>query len=226
MQCLIIYISILTAPERFLKVWLRVRMNMVQHRASRRVEEGLSRSFSRSFSGLAGNPGFPRLLPATSGSFSGCLWEVMDTVELEGASRDSTGFGAMEQGLISSWGRNLTVPLHFWLRLQGPCRVGTGESGLVLCGGMDLRLPLELFTRWQATCRAICGTCGFSLRYSGVLVPLRVVPSSTGLPSKRFPGIGFFSRADQEIGVFRHVAPPTRLRLEFPPEKGDRKSVV
>ena len=29
-------------------------------------------------------------------------------------------------------------------------------------------------------------------------------------------GIGFLSRAGREIGVFRHVAPPTRLRLELP----------
>ena len=51
-------------------------------------------------------------------------------------------------------------------------------------------------------------------------MPLRVVPSSTGFPSKRCPGIGFFSRADREIGVFQHVAPPTRLRLELPRETG------
>ena len=61
---------------------------------------------------------------------------------------------------------------------------------------------------------------GFSGRCTGVSVPLRVVPSSTGLPSKRFPGIGFFSRAYQKIGVFQHVVPPTRLRLEFPREIG------
>ena len=38
-------------------------------RDSRRVEEGLSRSFS----GAAGNPRFPRLLPGTLGNFPGCL---------------------------------------------------------------------------------------------------------------------------------------------------------
>ena len=53
-----------------------------------------------------------------------------------------------------------------------------------------------------------------------VSVLLRVVPSSTGLPSKRCLGIGFSSSADREIGVFQHVAPPTRLRLEFPRETG------
>ena len=61
------------------------------------------------------------------------------------------------------------------------------------------------------------GLCG---RCTGVSVPLRVMPSSTGLPSKRCPGIGFFSRAYQKIGVFQHVVPPTRLRLEFPRETG------
>ena len=49
---------------------------------------------------------------------------------------------------------------------------------------------------------------------------LPVVPSSTGLPSKRCPGIVFSSSADREIGVFHHVAPPTRLRLEFSSETG------
>ena len=54
----------------------------------------------------------------------------------------------------------------------------------------------------------------------GASVLLRVVPSSTGLPSKRCLGIGFSSSADREIGVFQHVAPPTSLRLEFPRETG------
>ena len=51
-------------------------------------------------------------------------------------------------------------------------------------------------------------------------MPLRVVPSPTGLPSKRCPGIGFLSRADREIGVFQNVVPPTRLLLKFPHETG------
>ena len=37
-----------------------------------------------------------QLVPVTAGSFSLCLWELRDTVELVGASRDSTGCGAME----------------------------------------------------------------------------------------------------------------------------------
>ena len=53
-----------------------------------------------------------------------------------------------------------------------------------------------------------------------VSVTLCVVPSSTWLPSKGCPGIAFLSSADREIGVFRRVALPTRLLLEFPHETG------
>ena len=104
--------------------------------------------------------------------------------------------------------------------MQGPSRFGTGESGLVLCG------------EWNSACLSSCARgdrprvelcvepVGFSGRCTGVSVPLRVVPSSTGLPSKGCPGIGFLSTAGRAIGVFRHVAPPTRLRLELPRETG------
>ena len=51
-------------------------------------------------------------------------------------------------------------------------------------------------------------------------MPLRVATSSTGLHSKRCPGIGFLSRADREIGVLRNVSPPTRPCLEFLRETG------
>ena len=57
--------------------------------------QGLSRVAS-------GNPGFLKLVMVTSGSFSWCLWEVRNIVELGVASRDSTGVGAMEENLISS----------------------------------------------------------------------------------------------------------------------------
>ena len=50
-------------------------------------------------------------------------------------------------------------------------------------------------------------------------MPLRVVPSLTGLPSKRCPGIGFLSRAPENRGRLArgtsHMA-----SLEFPPETG------
>ena len=42
-----------------------------------------------------------------------------DTVDLGGASRASTVFGVMEEGLISSGVRNLRVPLHFKTPIAG-----------------------------------------------------------------------------------------------------------
>ena len=63
--------------------------------AMKKDSRGLSRV-------VAGIPGYQRLVSVTSGTFSGCLREVGDTVELGGASPDFTGFGAMEDGLISS----------------------------------------------------------------------------------------------------------------------------
>ena len=78
-------------------------------RASRRVEEGLSMSFS----GCSGKPSFP---PTSAGDL-----RELPRVPLRGegrcgvggASRDSTGMVAMEEGLISSGGRNLRLPLQF-----------------------------------------------------------------------------------------------------------------
>ena len=54
----------------------------------------------------------------------------------------------------------------------------------------------------------------------GMSVSLRVVPSSTGLPSKRCPGVRFLSRVDREFGIFQHMAPTLRLLFEFPHETG------
>ena len=78
-------------------------------RASRRVEEGLSRSFS----GCGGKKSFP----STS---AGDLRELPrvpligeGSCEGGGAPRDSAGFGATEEGLTSRGGRNLRLPLLF-----------------------------------------------------------------------------------------------------------------
>ena len=78
-------------------------------RASRRVEEGLSMSFS----GCSGKPSFP---PTSAGDL-----RELPRVPLRGegrcvfggASRDSNGFVAKEEGFISSGGRNLRLPLQF-----------------------------------------------------------------------------------------------------------------
>ena len=95
-------------------------------RASRRVEEGLSRSFS----GGGGKPSFP--------STSAGDYRELPRVPLRGegccvvgrASRDSAGFGAMEEGLIFRRGGNHVVF----------SRVAAGFSSY----DGDLRLPLGL----------------------------------------------------------------------------------
>ena len=94
-------------------------------RASRRVEEGLSRSLS----GGGGKPSCPspsagdlRELPRVplrgEGSCGG-----------GGAPRDSAGSGATEEGLTSRGGRHLRLPLRFGLRPQGPCKCGVLTTG-------------------------------------------------------------------------------------------------
>ena len=116
-----------------------------------------------------------------------------------------------------------------------------GTSGVLSISDSGRRVPAEYgqeshasssVEEWISACLSSCSRsdrplvelcvepAGFSRRCRGVSVPLRVVPSSKGLPSKRCPGIGFFSRAYQKIGVFQHVVPPTRLHLEFPQETG------
>ena len=60
----------------------------------KKVSRGLSRV-------EAGNPGFPRLVQVTSGASHGGS-EKPGKLEVGGASRDSTGLGALEEGLISS----------------------------------------------------------------------------------------------------------------------------
>ena len=60
----------------------------------KKVSRGLSRV-------EAGNPGFPGLVQVTQGASHGDC-EKSGKLEVGGASRDSTGFGALEEGLISS----------------------------------------------------------------------------------------------------------------------------
>ena len=86
-------------------------------------------------------------------------------------------------------------------------RKGTPLASRVAHGG--LRPLVELCVEPAG----LCGPC------TGLAVPLRVVPSPTGLPSKRGPGLGSFSRADRGIG--RSACGPTHVaRLEFPRETG------
>src|SRR5574342_694629 len=84
---------------------------------------------------------------------------------------------------------------------------------------MELRLPLEMSPGREAACRAVFGTWVFFPNDARKNCPF-VLTSFTGWSSKRWPGIGFLSRGDREIGVLRNVEPPTRPRLECRLETG------
>ena len=143
--------------------------------------------------------------------------------------------------MLWSWEGPLGTPLGLvqWKRASSTIEAGT--SGFLSISDSDRRVHAELgqerqasscVEAWNSACRWRCSRgyrplfelylepAGFSGRCTGVSVPLRVATSSTGLRSKRCPGIGFLSRADREIGVFWKVSLPTRLRLEFPRETG------
>ena len=78
-------------------------------RASRRVEEGLSMSFS----GCSVKPSFPPTSAEDLRKLPRVPLRGEGRCEFGGASWYSTGFVAMEEGLISSGGRNLRLPLQF-----------------------------------------------------------------------------------------------------------------
>ena len=117
--------------------------------ASRCIEGGISRSFS----GWGRKPWSPRLVMVTSGSFSESLWEVRNTVDLVGASKDSPGFGVMEEGLIST----RDGFCHGSWAVYG---ISNRESVLNVCGGTDLCFPLKLSKGFQASSRVQFGTWG------------------------------------------------------------------
>ena len=75
---------------------------LLSHGRGIRPQDTLKGEFRGLSQGVAGNPGFPGPVTVTSGSFSGCLLEVRNTVEFGRASQDSTWFDAMEEDLISS----------------------------------------------------------------------------------------------------------------------------
>ena len=181
------------------------------YRASRTVKEGLLRCFL----GHGSKP----WVPSTS---AGGIRELL-SVPLK-----SQGYCAVGRGLSG---------LHWvWCNRRGPHlewrQEPQGSSPFLT----DRRVPAELGQEsqassckeeWNSAClssysqgdRQLVELClesaGFSGRCTRVSVPLRVVPSSTGVPFKRCQGIGFFSRVDRGIGVFQHVLPPMKLRLKY-----------
>ena len=98
-------------------------------------------------------------------------------------------------------------------------RVATGISWNPQSGLKRVKPPVKFRERTRDCSPSHAGKEGPHLAMTGGSVLLPVVPSSSGLPSKSCPGIGISSSADREIGVFQHVAPPTRLRLEFPRDR-------
>ena len=102
---------------------------------------------------------FPRTF-SFYGYFALCFPTVRNPVYLSGASRDSPGVGAMEEGLISSWGMNLRFPLLFWPGSRGVYAILNRESGLDLCVVMELCFPLELSKGFPATRQVEFGTWG------------------------------------------------------------------
>ena len=78
-------------------------------RASRHVEEGLSISFS----GCSVKPSFPPTSAEDLRKLPRVPLRGEGRCGVGGASRDSAGFIAMEEGLISSGGRSLRLPLQF-----------------------------------------------------------------------------------------------------------------
>ena len=80
--------------------------------------------------GVAGNPGIPGLMMVTSVSFSGCLWEVRNTVY---------------------WDGPLGTPLGLVLRKRAPSQVEVETSGLLSCSFMGLRLCILFQTGSQVS---------------------------------------------------------------------------
>ena len=81
------------------------------------------------------------------------------TYGVGGASRDSPGLGAKEEGLIWRGGRNIRLPLRFGLRPQGPCRVGQ-ESQASSC----LRKGTPLVCRVAQGVSGPSSSCVWNLR--------------------------------------------------------------
>ena len=167
-------------------------------RASRRVEEGLSRSFS----GGSGKPSFPSPSAGDLRELPRVPLRGEASCGVGGASRDSAGSCPTEEGLTSRGGWNLRLSLRFGFRPQGPCRVGTGESGLVLSEEGNPACLSSCSEGHRPLVELCVEPAGVSRRCTGVSVPLRAVPSPTGLPSKTGPSSGSSQERTGESGSF------------------------
>ena len=82
-------------------------------------------------------------------------------MELGGASRNSTRFGAIKKGFVSSLGGNLRFSLLFCRGSRDVYAISNRESGLDMCGGMELCFTLKLSKGFQASSRLEFGTWGY-----------------------------------------------------------------
>ena len=182
------------------------------NRASRRVEGGISRSFSS-----CGRK------PWLSSTCEGDLRELL--IVLIG-SQEYCGLGRGLSGLHWVWcsGTGPRLKLRWETLCSSPFL--TSIAGSLQSWNRRVRPRLVLRNGTLLSSRVVhrvtghLSHCIWNLRVfqddaTGVSVPLRAVTSSTGLHSKRCLGIRFLSRADQEIGVFWHVAPPTSYISNF-----------
>ena len=80
---------------------------------------------------------------------------------------------------------------------------------------MELRLPLELFMGFQAPCQTVCGICRFfQTMHGGVSDPSFCVFIHR-VAFEEVSGHRVLMKADWEIGVVQHLAPPTWLVSNF-----------
>ena len=89
-------------------------------RASRRIEEGLSRSFS----GGGGKPSLPSPSAGNLRELPRVPLRGEGSCVVGGASRDYAGSGATEEGLTSRGGMNLRLPLRFGSDHRVPAELG------------------------------------------------------------------------------------------------------
>ena len=159
-----------------------------------------------------------RVEEGISSSFSSCGRKPWVPLTCAGDLRELLGVPLRSQ-ILWSWERPLGTPLGMAQWKRASSRVEAGTSGFIYISVSDRTVPAELGQESQAfSCveernsaclssssrddRPLVDLClesaCFSVLCMGMSVPLRVVHSSTGLLSKRCPGIGFLLRADRE----------------------------
>ena len=185
-------------------------------RASRRVEEGLSRSFS----GFGRKPWVP---------FT-CVGELRELFRVPLRSKGYCRLGRGVLGLHCIWCNEREPHLELRQEPKGSSPFLTLIPGSLQCSEKRVR-PLLVWNNGTLIASLVVhgvtgnlSSCLWNLLFflediRGVSAP-SLCAFIQGLPLKRFPCIRFLSRADLEIGVFRHLAPSTRLCLEFPHETG------